>query len=202
MIISDGARRRWVAILLGALAAAATAGGALAQSPSSHPEASATIDARVPSPFPTAEEVSDVLGTEVGIRSIEPDLSQLWEGIELDWHELPRAMLGVYTAPPYRTGEPIAGATIDVAEFETVEDALRHADDKFAGYPESFETDLDGDYILAQTFPSDELDGSFIVVREGRLIVIVTAMSLDGTVMEAASEAIMELVLSKLADEA
>ena len=202
MMANVGARLRRVAVLLGALAVTATGGGALAQEPSPEPESSVMVDAGVPSPFPTAEEVSEVLGVEVGIRGIEPGLSQLWEGIEFDWQELPTAMIGTYVAPPLGTGEPLAGATIDVAEFETEEDAVLHADDKFAGYPEGFETDLDGDYVLTQTFPSDDFDGSFIVFREGPLIVVVTAVSFDGTVMEAASEAIVELVLSKLGDEA
>lgn len=198
MIANDRARTRWVAVILCALAATAIGGGALAQSPSSHPESSATVEALVPSPFPTAEEVSDVLGVEVGIRAIEPGLSQLWEGIEFDWQELPTAMIGTYVAPPLGTGELVAGATIDVAEFETVDDAVRHADDKFAGYPEGFETDLDGDYVLAQTFQSDDFGGSYIVFRDGPIIVVVTAASFDGTVMEAASELLVELVLSKL----
>ena len=202
MMVNIEARTRWVAVLLGALAVTATGVVALAQEPSPQPEPSAMDVAGVPSPFLTAEEVSEILGTEVGIRSIEPGLSQLWEGIEFDWQELPRAMLGIYVAPPYGTGEPLAGVTIDVAEFVTVEDAVRHADDKFADYPEGFDTDLDGDYVLTQTFPPDEFDASFIVFREGALIVVVTAMSFDGTVMEAASEAIVELVLSKLGDEA
>ena len=198
MIASIGSQLRWAAVLLAAVAAIGAGGGALAQSPSTQPGPSVSPDAGVPSPFPTAEEVSEVLGTEVGIRSIEPGLSQLWEGIEFDWTELPRAMLGVYVAPPYGTGESIAGAMIDVAEFETADDAVRHADDKFADYPEGFETDLDGDYVLTHTFASDDVDGSFIVFREGPLIVLVTAMSFDGTVMETASEAILELVLGKL----
>ncbi len=200
MIPSDGARLRWVAVLLGALAATAAGSGALAQEPDPEPEPSVLVDAEVPSPFPTAEEVSGVLGHEVGIRGVEPGLSQLWEGIEFDWQELPRAMIGIYVAPPYGAGEPLAGVTIDVAEFVTVEDAVRHADDKFADYPKGFETDLDGDYVLTQTFPSDDFDASFIVYREDTLIVVVTAVSFDGTVMEAASEATVELVLSKLGD--
>jgi len=200
MMTSDGARLRWVAVLFGALAATATGGGALAQEPSPEPESSLMVVAAIPSPFPTAEEVSEVLGVEVGIRGIEPGLSQLWEGIEFDWQELPTAMIGIYVAPPYGTGEPTAGVTIDVAEFVAVEDAVRHADDKFADYPEGFEADLDGDYVLTQTFPSDDFDASFIVYREDTLIIVVTTVSFDGTVMEAASEAIVELVLSKLGD--
>lgn len=198
MMANGGARLRWVTVLLGALAATATGGGALAQESPPEPESSVMVVAEVPSPFPTAEEVSEVLGVEVGIRGIEPGLSQLWEGIEFDWQELPSAMVGTYVAPPNGTGEPLVGVTIDVAEFVTVEDAVRHADDKFADYPEGFETDLDGDYVLAQTFPSDDVNGSFIVYREGTLIIVVTAASFDGTMMEAASEALVELVLSKL----
>lgn len=198
MIASIGARQRWAAVLLAAVAAIGAGGGALAQSPSTQPDPSASPDAGVPSPFPTAEEVSGVLGVEVGIRGIEPGLSQLWEGIEFDWQELPTAMIGIYVAPPLGTGDPVAGATIDVAEFETVDEAVRHADDKFADYPEGFETDLGGDYVLTQTFQSDDFGGSFIVFREGPVIVVVTVASFDGTVMEAASELLVELVLAKL----
>ena len=152
--------------------------------------------------FPTAAEVSEVLGVEVGIRGIEPGLSQLWEGIEFDWQELPSAYIGMYSAPPFETEEPLMGVVIDVAEFATVDDAIRHADGKFADYREGFETKLSGDYVLTHTFPSGDFDGSFIVLRDGLVIVVVTAMSFDGTVMEAASEEIVELVLRRLDDEA
>ena len=136
MMANVGARLRWVPVLLGALVATATGGGALAQEPSPEPESSVMVDAGVPSPFPTAEEVSEVLGVEVGIRGIEPGLSQLWEGIEFDWQELLTAIIGTYLAPPLGTG-PLAGATIDVAEFETEEDAVLHADDKSPATPKA-----------------------------------------------------------------
>ena len=54
--------------------------------------------------------------------------------------------------------------------------------------------------MLTQTFPADDFDGS-IVFREGPLIVVVTAVSFD-VGMEAASEAMVELVVSKLGGEA
>ena len=56
--------------------------------------------------------------------------------------------------------------------------------------------------MLTQTFPLDDFDASFIVYIEDTLIIVVTAVSFDGTVMEAASEALVELVLSKLGDGA
>jgi hypothetical protein len=201
MTTNDGARLRWASVLLSALTATAIGGGALAQEPTPQLGPSAPVDASVPSPFPTAEEVGAVLGVEVGIRGIEPGLSQLWEGIEFDWQELPSAYVGIYRAPPFETDEPLAGAIIDVAEFVTVDDAMRHADEKFADWPTGFETDLSGDHVFTHTFPSEDFDGSFIVLRDGSVVVVATVMTSNGTDTEAASEAMVELVLSKLRGE-
>ena len=92
---------------------------------------------------------------------------------------------------------------VDRGEHDPEQYGLRCLDDgKFADYREGFETKLSGDYVLTHTFPSGDFDGSFIVPRDGLVIVVVTAMSFDGTVMEAASEEIVELVLRRLDDEA
>ena len=62
-----------------------------------------------------------------------------------------------------------------------------------------FEADLTGDYVDAASFETDDgFGGSYIFLREGPVVVAVTAMAAGTTEMEAVSEAVVAFVLGRL----
>ncbi len=88
-------RRVMVACLSALVATIGLGGGLLAQSPSPPVEPSALVETAVLDPFPTAEEISDILGVDVEARGVEDGLSQIWEGTILDLQTLPSAQLQI-----------------------------------------------------------------------------------------------------------
>ena len=158
----------------------------------------------LPDPFPTAEEVSDILGIEVEARGIQDGLSQIWEGADLDWQSMPAAHMQMYVSRQDGPDGPLAGVIIDVARFESVDDAVSKVDDvRSAEGPTGFETELRGDYVATASFESDDgFGGSYIFLREGPVAVVATVFASDTSEMEAASETIVGLVLSRLQGEA
>ena len=178
-------------------------GSLLAQSPSPPVEPRTLVETAVLDPFPTAEEISDILGVDVEARGIEDGLSQIWEGTILDWQTLPSAQLQIYASPTDEVQGPSAGVIIDIARFGSADDAMRHVDDVVDdvvddGQP-GFATDLTGDFVATASFESDDgFGGSFMFLREGPVVVAVTAMATGTTEMEVVSEAVVALVLSRL----
>jgi hypothetical protein len=192
-------RRVMVAGLSALMAMIGLSGSLLAQSPSPPVEPSTLVETAVLDPFPTAEEISDILGVDVEARGIEDGLSQIWEGTILDWQALPSAQLQIYFSPTEEPQGPSAGVIIDVAHFGSVDDAMRHVDDVVDDGQPGFATDLTGDYVATASFETDDgIGGSFMFFREGPVVVAVTAMATGTTEMEAISEAVVALVLSRL----
>jgi hypothetical protein len=175
-------------------------GSLLAQSPSASVEPSTAVQTAVPDPFPSAEEISDILGVDVEARGIQDSLSQIWEGTNIDWQALPSAQLQFYFPSVDESQAPVAGVIIDVAHFGSVDDAVQHVDDAvFDANSPSFETELSGDYVTTASFESDDgFGGSFMFIREGPVVVSVMAMATGATEMEAVTEAVVALVLSRL----
>jgi hypothetical protein len=196
--------RRVMAACLSALMATIGLGGSvLAQSASPSAEPSALVETAVLDPFPSAEEISEILGVDVEARGIEDGLSQIWEGTSIDLQALPSAQLQIYRSPTDEPQGSLTGIIIDVAHFDSVDDAVQHVDDDVLdGYPPGFETDLSGDYVATASFETDDgFGGSFMFLREGPVVVAVTAMATGTTEMEAVSEAVVALVLSRLHGE-
>jgi len=189
-----------VACLTASMAVSGLGGSLLAQSPSPPVEPDTLVETAVLDPFPTVEEISEVLEVEVEARGIEDGLSQIWEGTDLDWQSLPSAQLQMYVSPQDEPQGPLTGVIIDVARFESVDDAVHHVDDVvFADGAPGFETELSGDFVATASSESDdEMGGSFIFLREGPVAVVVTVFATGATEMEAASESIVGLVLSRL----
>jgi hypothetical protein len=183
------ATRAWRVMVAGLCALVATiglGGSLLAQSPSPSVEPSTLVETAVLDPFPTAEEISDILGVDVEARGIEDGLSQIWEGTILDWQTLPSAQLQIYASSTDEPQGPSAGVIIDIAHFGSADDAMRHVDDVVDdlvddlvddGQP-GFATDLTGDFVATASFESDDgFGGSFMFLREGPVVVAVTAWS-------------------------
>jgi hypothetical protein len=196
-------RRVMVACLSAAMATIGLGGSLLAQSPSPLVEPSTLVETVVLDPFPSAEEISDILGVHVEARGIEDGLSQIWEGTIIDWQSLPSAQLQFYFSPTDEPQVPLTGAIIDVAHFGSVEDAVQSVDDVvFVDGPPGFVTDLPGDYVATASFESDDgFGGSYIFLREGPVVVAVTVIAAGTTEMEAISEAVGALVLGRLHED-
>jgi hypothetical protein len=196
-------RRVMVAGLCALMAMVGLGGSLLAQSPSPPVESSTVVETAVVDPFPTAEEISDILGVDVEARGIEEGLSQIWEGTILDWQTLPSAQLQIYASSTDEPQGPSAGVIIDIAHFGSADDAMRHVDDVVDdvvddGQP-GFATDLTGDFVATASFESDDgFGGSFMFLREGPVVVVATMFAAGATEMEVASEAVVALVLSRL----
>jgi len=189
-----------VACLSALMATIGLGGSLLAQSPSPTVEPSTLVESAVLDPFPSAEEISEILGVDVEARGIEDGLSQIWEGTDIDLQTLPSAQLQVYFSPTDGPQDSLTAVIIDVAHFDSVDDAAQHVDDVvFADGLPGFETDLPGDYAATASFQTDDgFGGSYIFLREGPVVVAVTAMAAGTTEMEAVSEAVVALVLSRL----
>ena len=193
-------RRVMVACLSALVAMIGLGGSLLAQSPSPSAEPSALVETAVLDPFPSAEEMSEILGVGVEARGIEEGLSQIWEGTDIDVQTLPSAQLQVYFSPTDGPQDSMTAVIIDVAHFGSVDDAAQHVDDVVFedGLP-GFEADLTGDYVDAASFETDDgFGGSYIFLREGPVVVAVTAMAAGTTEMEAVSEAVVAFVLGRL----
>ena len=201
---ADPIRRVVVIACLSAFIAVIGLGGSLlAQSLSPPVEPSTLVETVVLDPFPTAEEISDILGVDVEARGVEDGLSQIWEGTLLDLQTL-TAQLQIYASPTDEPQGPFIGVTIDIVRFGSADDAMRHVDDVVNDAVDDlvqpgFATDLTGDFVATASFESDQgFGGSFIFLRDGPVVVVVTAAATDATEMEAVSEAVVALVLSRL----
>ena len=174
--------------------------GALGQAASPAAEPTDPGEAGVPDVFPSAEEISAVLGAEVEARGVQAGLSQLWEGSAVDTEALPGAQLAMYASPAADGQERFTGVIIDVAHFESVDHAVQHVDGVvLGGAPPDFETEVAGDFVTTLSFASDDdTGGSVIILRRGPVAVAVTVAATGATEMEAASEAIVQLVLDRL----
>ena len=198
---ADRVRRTVIACLFACIAAIGVSDSRLAQSPYPPGASSAPVGAG-PQVFPSAEEISEVLGVDVEARGIQDGLSQLWEGTDIDVDALVSARTQSYAAPQAETQDPLTGVLIDVAHFQGLDEAAQHGDDVAAavtnGLP-GFATDLSGDLVATGSFTSDEgFGGSIIVVRDGLVVVVVTTFATGADEMEAVSEAVVGLVLRRL----
>ena len=189
-----------MALLLALGAAIGPVGSVLGQSPSPAPEPDDSTVTDVSGPVPSAQEVSLVLGIEVEAGELREDLSQLWEGADLDWQAVSSAQQRMYRSSAGEQPGPSAGVIVDIARFTGPEDAVHHVDETlFGGRPPGFATALSADFVATESFATDDgFGGSFIFVRNGPVVVAVTAAAADTSELEAATEAIVELVLGRL----
>ncbi len=195
-------RRMAMTCLLAGVATFGVSGSLLAQSPSP-PEASSTpMEDAGPDPFPNAGEISEILGVDVEARGVEDGLSQLWEGSDIDWQALPSAQLAMYASPADADPETLTGIIIDIVRFESTDDATQHMADVAFGDDDvdpGFETELDVDFVATMSFASEDgFGGSVIMLSTGPDAVAVTVFASGVSEMEAASTAIVELVLDRL----
>jgi hypothetical protein len=199
---ADRVRRTVIACLFACIATIGDSGSLLAQSPSPPGASSAPVEGAGLELFPSAEEISEVLDVDVEARGIQDDLSNLWEGTDIDWDAMVSARTQSYAPPQAETQDPLTGVLIDVVHFQGLDEAAQHGDDVAAavtnGLP-GFATDLSGDLVATASFTSDDgFGGSVIVVRDGLVVVVVTTFATGADEMETVSEAVVGLVLGRL----
>lgn len=151
--------------------------------------------------FPSADQISEVLGVSVESQGVQSGLSQAWEGSDFDPETLPSAHMAVYASPPDDDGQ-LTGVVIDIIRFESVDEAVTNVEDTMFGDDEvlpGFETELDGDFLATISGATDDAMGvSVIFMVTGPVAVSVTAVATDVPEMEAESEAIVGLILDRL----
>ena len=155
--------------------------------------------------FPSADQISQVLGVSVQSQGVQSGLSQAWEGSDFDAGTLPSAHMAVYASPPDDEGQ-LTGVVIDIIRFQSVDEAVTNVEDTVFGDDEvlpGFETELEGDFLASMSGATDDGMGvSVIFMVTGPVAVSVTAVATDVPEMEAESEAIVELVLDRLRGDA
>jgi hypothetical protein len=195
-----------VAGLCALVATVGLGGSLLAQAPSPSLEPSTVVEAADADLFPSAEEVSEILGVEVESLGVHDGLSQAWEGSDFYSDSLPSAQMATYTSPQGEDEGPLTGVVIDIVRFESGDDALRHTKDTMFGDDVvaklDFETDLGGDLVATMSWAADDgVGGSVIVLVTGPVAIVVVALASDAPEMEAESEAIVGLILDRLSGE-
>jgi hypothetical protein len=198
-------RRPLTAFLVICLLLVATAPAVVAQSPSPPPSPEVAVPDFDPF-FPTADEVGAVLGQTVEAMGVMADMSQLWEGTDIDPDALLAKRLQRYRSLmgeiPGAADDSFASVTVDIDWFRSADDAARYGgevasrvSDPLAGFP----TELSAEMVATGSWASDEgFGGSTIVARAGPVVVIVTAARTGATEMETATEGVTRLVLDRL----
>jgi len=140
---------------------------------------------------------------------IEVDMSQVWEGADIEPGALVAKRLQGYRWPASGTAgaadDAFAGVTIDIDQFRSPVDGARYGGEVAAAITDplaDFPTNLSADLVAAGSWTSDQgFGGSTIVVQEGPFVVIVTAARTGATEMETATETVTMLVLERLVGE-
>jgi hypothetical protein len=197
-------RRLMTAFLVACLSAVCAGSTSVAQSPLPPPPLTAPAD--LDGLFPAAAEVGDALGLEVEAMGIQVDMSQVWEGADIEPGALVARRLEGYRWPAGGTAgaadDAFAGVTIDIDQFQSPVDGARYGAEVSAAITDplaDFPTDLSADLVTAGSWASDQgFGGSTIVVQEGPFVVIVTAARTGVIEMETASETVTALVLARI----
>lgn len=190
------------ALVVGLMAAGSGLTGA-APSRSPSPSSAMSIDPDVA--LPSAQEVGDALGTEVEVMGVRADMGQLWEGVELEPEAVTDAQMQFYQWAPSGSEDVPARILVEIVRFRSTDEAAVHGDAVAAaitGPLQSFETDLSAELVASGSWTSEEgFGGSTILVREGPVVAIVTAVRTGADEMEHTSTTMTALVLERLNDD-
>jgi len=195
-----------VLLALALLVAATSPASAQAlASPSPSTPASPSAALMVDQAFPGGLEVSDAIGVEVEAQDIQSDLSQLWEGIEIDADAVVTARMRVYGRSDEATDEMLAMALLDIVQLGDAARALGLGEGvatAITGPSEGFQTELEAELVATSSWASDDgFGGSTIVAVKGPFVVVVVVAAADAAEMAGASEAVTSIVLDRLGSD-
>lgn len=198
------ARPGWRGVAFGLCAVLATislADHALAQSPSPSVEPSESLAAPATDLFPSADEVSEILGLELVLAGVGGGLSQAWEGSGFGPTTVPSGQMALYDSAESDDEGPLAAVIVDILVFENGDDALAHTRDTMFGedpVPLGFESGLDADLVATMSFRHEGAGGVFMVLVEGAVVFSITALVRDAPEPETEGTAIARLILERL----
>jgi hypothetical protein len=174
-----------------------------AQSPSPSPPSAMSIEADVA--FPSTVEVGDALATEVEVLGIQENVGQLWEGVELDPTAVTAAQMRFYRWVPSGIEDAPTSAVVEIVRFRSTDEAAIHRStlaESITGPLQGFETDLSADLVATGSWASSEgFGGSTILVQEGPVVAIVTAVRSGAEEMEHTSTIMAALVIERLSGD-
>lgn len=147
--------------------------------------------------FPSHAQVGDVLGLEVETSGSQDGSSQVWEGASFDWQSLPSARTQTYVTRPDEP--PLTGVIIDIAQFDGADEAALHVAEIVGDGAVEDVMGLDADFAATVSlWPDGGMAGSYVVVRDGRNIVLVTVITGGAMETESVAARIAALVLRRL----
>ena len=188
--------------LLALLVAMSLTVGATAQSPDPDAELTDPKGAPPGDVFPSAVEISGIMGVEVELLGVEGGLSQAWEGSDFTPDSVRSAEMAIYMSPGDEGSRH--AVLIDIVRFASAADALEQTREFVfdeTTLPGAFETGLAADLIATMSFTRDGTGFVFIQLVTGPDAFSATALVEGGPAPEVQGEAIAELILERLAHE-
>lgn len=179
-------------------------GSVLAQSPTPTGDPDAPAVAPGADLFPSAVEISEILGGELELLGVDRGLSQAWEGSDFAPETVRSIQMAMYRSPEAVDEGQLKAVIIDVVRFEGADEALSQARELMFGedpVPTDFESGLTGDLAITTSFTHEGLGGTFVFVVSGPDAFSVSAMAMNEEPPETAGEAIAQLIQDRLASE-